>query len=91
MRNTKIEMSHDRKALQRYLGPYEITERTIKNNYRLMELDGTKLNGIGSVAAFRILPYITRHHWFMENNKAEEDKNEDSSESDSDKESEDSD
>jgi hypothetical protein len=90
MRNTKIEMSHDRKALQQYLGPYEITERTMKNNYRLMELDGTKLKGIGSVAAFRILPYITRNHWFMKNNNTEEDENEDTSESDSDEESDDS-
>jgi hypothetical protein len=66
MRNTKIEMSHDRKALQRYLGPYVVGERTEKDNYRLLELDGTKIRGLGAVANFRVLPYISRHHWFMQ-------------------------
>ena len=62
-RNTEIEMSHDRKHQPRYLGPYEVEERTIKGNYRLKELDGTVLRN--KYAAFRILPYITRNHPFM--------------------------
>lgn len=85
MRNTKIELSHDRKAFQRYLGPYEVSQRTAKNNYRLKELDGTALKGVGTVAAFRILPYITRSHWFMKNNREEE---ESSTESNSDEDTE---
>jgi len=56
-------MSHDRKHQPRYLGPYEVEERTIKGNYRLKELDGTVLRN--KYAAFRILPYITRNHPFM--------------------------
>jgi hypothetical protein len=90
MRNSKIEMSHNRKAFQRYLGPYEIEERTMKNNYRLKELDGTKLTGIGTVARFRILPYISRHHWFMKDNEAEKEED-DPSDSDSESESDNSD
>jgi transposase InsO family protein len=88
LRNTQVEMSLDRKKEQRYLGPYEVSGRTPKNNYYLQELDGTKIKG--AKARFRILPYITRNHWFMtENKKESKDKN--SSESDSDNESEESD
>jgi hypothetical protein len=32
--------------------------------YVLQELDGSVLKN-GAVAAFRLLPYITRDHWFM--------------------------
>ena len=73
VRNTAIEMSHDRKHKPRYLGPYEVAERTIKGNYKLKELDGTELQY--KYAAFRILPYITRQHSFMKNNQENEDSN----------------
>jgi hypothetical protein len=73
VRNTAVEMSHDRKHKPRYLGPYEVAERTIKGNYKLKELDGTELQY--KYAAFRILPYITRHHSFMKNNQEKEDSN----------------
>lgn len=58
VRNTAIELSHDRKHKPRYLGPYKIAKRTIAGNYELEELDGTPLQL--RYAAFRILPYITR-------------------------------
>jgi hypothetical protein len=61
-------MSHDRKHKPRYLGPYEVAERTAKGNYRLKELDGTLLQY--KYAAFHILPYISRHHSFMKNHGA---------------------
>jgi len=67
LRNTQVEMSHDRKHQQRYLGPYEVQERTIRGNYKLKELDGTVLNY--TYTAFRILPYITCNHSFMRNNE----------------------
>jgi hypothetical protein len=67
VRNTAIEMSHDRKHKPRYLGPFEVTERTPRGNYRLKELDGTPLNY--TYAAYRILPYISRNHAFMRENR----------------------
>jgi hypothetical protein len=70
LRNTQVEMSHDRKHQQRYLGPYEVHKRTIKGNYKLKELDGTSLNY--TYAAFRILPYISRNHPFMRDNEDED-------------------
>ena len=34
--------------------------------YVLKELDGTPIKGTGrAAAAFRLIPYITRDHWFM--------------------------
>jgi transposase InsO family protein len=86
-RNTPVEMSHNRKHQPRYLGPYQVYKRTEKGNYRLNELDGTPLRF--KYAAFRILPYISRHHAFMKNNEGDEsDSNDSNSESE---ESEDSD
>ena len=64
VRNTAIEMSHDRKHKPRYLGPYEVFKRTQGGNYKLKELDGAILQY--KYAAFRILPYITRNHEFMQ-------------------------
>jgi hypothetical protein len=79
VRNTSIELSHSRKHLQRYLGPYEVARRTSGGNYYLKELDGTMLQQ--KYAAFRMLPYISRNHTFMRNNRRED---EDTSESDTD-------
>jgi transposase InsO family protein len=70
VRNTAIELSHDRKHKPRYLGPYEVEIRTTKGNYRLKELDGTPL--VYTYAAYRILPYITRNHSFMRENQEED-------------------
>jgi len=56
-------MSHDRKHKPRYLGPYEVLERTDGGNYKLCELDGALLQY--TYAAFRLLLYITRRHPFM--------------------------
>ena len=85
IRNTAVEMSHDRKHKPRYLGPYEIAERTIKGNYRLKELDGTLLQY--KYAAFRILPYISRHHAFMKENHENKDESEDDEENEESEES----
>ena len=78
VRNTAVEMSHDRKHKPRYLGPYEIAERTPKGNYRLNELDGTRLQY--KYAAYRVLPYISRHHSFMKDHQKLEDEEVSSSE-----------
>ncbi len=67
VRNTAIEMSHDRKHKPRYIGPYEVIKRTHGGNYKLKELDGTVLHY--TYAAFRILPYITWDHEFMRDHK----------------------
>jgi len=66
VRNTAVEMSHDRKHKPRYLGPYVIREVTKGGNYKLSKLDGAPLNY--TYAAFRMLPYITWTHAFMRNN-----------------------
>jgi len=78
VRNTAIEMSHDRKHKPRYLGPYEVAGRTPKGNYLLNELDGTRLQY--KYAAYWILPYISRHHWFMKDHQKLEDEDISSSE-----------
>jgi len=71
VRNTAIEMSHDRKHKPRYLGPYVVRRVTAGGNYKLNELDGAPLNY--TYAAFRLLPYITRTHPFMKNNTEDAD------------------
>ena len=82
IRNVAIEMSHDRKHKQRYLGPYEVIGQTLKGNYLVKELDGTPLNY--TYAAFRILPYISRNHPFMKNHQEEESSSEDTSDEEED-------
>jgi hypothetical protein len=64
MRNTRIETALNRKTQARYLGPYEVGRKTRGGAYMLYELDGTPYSE-NNVAAFRLLPYITRDHWFM--------------------------
>ena len=59
VRHSAIEKELDRKSKPRYLGPYEIVRlRHNQTSYVLKELDGTVLQK--SVAAFRIIPYISR-------------------------------
>jgi len=85
-RNTAVESSHDRKHKPRYLGPYEVVKRTTRGNYQLKELDGTPL--IHIYAAFRVMPYISRHHAFMLNNQEEEISEEETDDKESDTDSE---
>ena len=59
VRNTALEMHITQfKTTDRYMGPFIIKKRTTKGNYVLQELDGTVR--ATPVAAFRILPYISR-------------------------------
>jgi transposase InsO family protein len=85
IRNVGIEMevSSKRKTEDRYFGPYEVDRRNQGGAYILKELDGTPFRR-NPTAAFRLLPYITRNHWFMRENEMRED--DDDSESDSDEE-----
>jgi hypothetical protein len=66
LRNNKLDMtvSLDCKTEDRYLGPYEVQRRNRGGAYVLQELDGSVFKN-GPVAAFRLLPYINRDHWFM--------------------------
>jgi hypothetical protein len=63
VRNNRVEMELDRKTKPRYLGPFEVVRRNAGGAYKLMELDGTEM--ARATAAYRLLPYITRNHWFM--------------------------
>lgn len=58
VRNTTIEKSMNRKCKPRYLGPYQVVRRTLGGSYVLQELDGAIWRQ--KVAAFRLLPYVTR-------------------------------
>jgi hypothetical protein len=59
-----MTVSSESKTDDRYLGPYEVHRKNKGGAYILKELDGSVFKN-GPVAAFRILPYITRNHWFM--------------------------
>jgi transposase InsO family protein len=59
VRNSEQEMRLNRKTKPRYLGPYEVCRRTKGGSYVLKELDGSILKQ--GVAAFRLLPYVSRH------------------------------
>ena len=65
VRNTGIELSHNRKHQPRYLGPYEVDQKASEKSYTLKDLDGTPLQH--RVGTFRLLPYISRRHEFMRN------------------------
>ena len=75
IRNVALEMevSLKRKTEDRYLGPYQVECRNKGGAYILRELDGTLLRS-NPTAAFRLLPYITRDHWFMRTGWEEHDK-----------------
>jgi len=57
VRNTAIELSHNRKHQPRYLGPYEICQKASEKSYSLKDLDGTRFRQ--RIATFRLLPYIS--------------------------------
>jgi len=59
LRNSSEETKLNRKTKPRYLGPYEVVRRTQGGSYVLQELDGAVL--IEGAAAFRLLPYTSRH------------------------------
>ena len=59
LRNSGEEMKMNRKTKPRYLGPYKVAKRTKGGSYVLEELDGTTL--VEGAAAFRLLPYVSRH------------------------------
>jgi len=69
VRNTAIEMSHNRKHWPCYLGLYIITEQTRRKAYKIQEVDGTNLQQ--KIGAFQLLPYIKCSHQFMKNNAKE--------------------
>lgn len=70
VRNKAVENSADRKQYPRYLGPFQVIRRTRGGSYVIAELDGAVWRK--GVAAFRILPFISREQ-LEELNMAEED------------------
>ena len=66
VRNSAIELSHNRKHQPRYLGPYEIDKKISEKSYALKDLDGTPFRQ--RTGTFRLLPYISRRHQFMQIN-----------------------
>ena len=58
MRNTQIEVTHNKKMRPRYLGPLVVISRNRGSTYILCELDGSVLHR--PVAAFRLVPYFAR-------------------------------
>jgi transposase InsO family protein len=87
LRNVKLETSvaSESKTDDRYLGPYEVQRKNRGGAYILQELDGSVLKN-GPVAAFRLLPYITRDHWFMRTGWMGPEPNDDDSEDSTDSE-----
>jgi hypothetical protein len=82
VRNSEQETRLNRKTKPRYLGPYEVCRRTKGGSYVLKELDGTILRE--GVAAFRLLPYISRYNKALLKKIAEEMAEEDSDPSEED-------
>ena len=58
VRNSAKEKSMDRKAFNRYNGPYQVVRRTAGGSYILQEVDGARMRT--GFAAFRVIPYIQR-------------------------------
>ena len=58
VRNTAIEKELNRKTKPRYNGPFQILDQTPKGSYRLSEMNNVQMRR--GVAAFRLIPYITR-------------------------------
>ena len=84
VRNSAIELSHNRKHQPRYLGPYEIHEKASEKSYTLKDLDGTLFRQ--RIGTFRLLPYISRRHQFMQSHNnvpSDSGTNSENSESDS--------
>ncbi|KNZ76466.1 hypothetical protein J132_10441 [Termitomyces sp. J132] len=60
MRNTRIEVTHNKKMKPYYLGPLVVISRNRGGAYILCELDGSVLHR--PVAAFCLIPYLAREH-----------------------------
>ena len=58
VRNTAIEKELNRKTKPRYTGPFIVRCQTPQGSYQLSELNGVHM--ARGVAAFRLIPYITR-------------------------------
>ena len=58
VRNTAIEKELNRKTKPRYTGPFIVRCQTPQGSYQLSELNGVHM--AKGVAAFRLIPYITR-------------------------------
>jgi len=74
VRNTAVEMSHDRKHQPRYLGPYVVAQQVSRNAYRLQEMDGAEWNQ--KIVAWRLIPYISRIHPLMRNEASDDSESE---------------
>ena len=64
VRNTAIELSHNRKSLPCYLGPFQVEEKSSEKSYILRDLDGSLQKK--RTVAYQLLPYISRRHRFMQ-------------------------
>ena len=58
VRNSAVEQELDRKSKPRYMGPYEVVRRCKGGSYLLQELNGATSRF--AIAAFRLLPYVSR-------------------------------
>jgi transposase InsO family protein len=77
----ETEVGTGKKTEDRYFGPYEVDRKNHGGAYILKELDGTVFRN-NPTAAFRLLPYITRHHWFMRHGWLNEEEDSDSDDTD---------
>ncbi|KNZ80070.1 hypothetical protein J132_07951, partial [Termitomyces sp. J132] len=60
MRNTRIEVTHNKKMKPHYLGPLVVISRNHGGAYIICELDGSVLHH--PVAAFSLVPFFAREH-----------------------------
>ncbi|KNZ77820.1 hypothetical protein J132_03329 [Termitomyces sp. J132] len=60
MRNTRIEVMHNKKMKPHYLGPLVVIFHNYGGTYILCKLDGSVLHH--PVAAFCLVPYFAREH-----------------------------
>lgn len=58
VRNTRIEMELDRKAKEKWMGPYVVFNRGRNGSYRISEVDGAVHSA--PYAASRLVPYFAR-------------------------------
>jgi hypothetical protein len=63
----EVEVSAWKKTGDRYFGPYEVERKNQGGAYILRESDRILFRH-NPTAAFCLLPYITRDHWFMREN-----------------------
>lgn len=79
VRNTQIEKELSRKHKPRYLGPVQVVRRTKGGSYVVAELDGAVWRD--AVAAFRVLPYISRSNPHLQELQDDSDENDSENES----------